>query len=103
MALPPMTAEQRQAGLEAAARTRAARAELKAQLKNGSVDTVEVFSGQNEIAAAMPVRQLVEALPGWGKSKAATMFEEIGIDGAKRLRGLGSRQRETLASRVLTA
>ena len=99
MAQPPsLTPEQRAAALEKAAAARKARAELKERLKLGSISLAEVLKqGENdELVGKTKVLAVLESLPGVGKGKARRTMEEIGIADTRRVRGLGSQQREAL-------
>lgn len=99
MAQPPqLTPEQRAAALEKAAAARRARAELKERLKMGSVTLAEVLEqGENDdLVGKTKVLAVLESLPGVGKVKARRTMEEIGIAETRRVRGLGSQQREAL-------
>jgi S13-like H2TH domain len=97
MATPPqLTPEQRAAALQKAAEARAARAEIKARLKNGSVTLSEALASDDENVGKLKVVSLLESLPGWGKVKARKVMEEIGIADNRRVQGLGSQQREAL-------
>lgn len=94
MALPPMTPEQRAAALEAAARARTARSQLKARLKNGEVTLAAALA--DGTAARMKVSELIAAMPGTGKVRTAAVMERAGIAGNRRVGGLGPRQRAAL-------
>jgi hypothetical protein len=99
MALPPiLTPEQRAAALEKAAAARRARAELKERLKMGSVSLSDLFTraGSDDTVGKMKVLAVLEALPGVGKVKARKTMEDIGIAATRRMRGLGTQQREKL-------
>lgn len=99
MPLPPsLSPEQRQAALEKAAQARRQRAELKEQLKMGSVTLAELLerAGSDELVGKMKVVSVLESLPGLGKVKARRLMEQIGISETRRLQGLGSNQREAL-------
>ena len=85
MALPTLSDEQRAQNLKKAAEARHARAELREKIKNG-----------DEAAKRMPVRALIESLPGYGKAKAAKIMDEIAVADNRRVQGLGARQREAL-------
>ena len=95
---PQLTDEQRKAALEKAAAARRARAELKEQLKMGSL-TLQALLDRAEgddIIGKMKVTAVLEALPGVGKVKARRTMEEIGISESRRVRGLGDQQRAAL-------
>lgn len=94
MALPPLTAEQRQAALAKAAASRRERAEVKNRLKNSGGSIIEVLrEGQaNEVIAKMRVVDLLCAMPGLGKVRARQLMERLGIAESRRVRGLGSKQ-----------
>jgi hypothetical protein len=99
MAQPPqLSPEQRAAALEKAGIARRARAELKERLKLGSVSLAELLtqSETDELVGKTKVLAVLESLPGVGKVKARRTMEEIGIAETRRLRGLGSQQREAL-------
>jgi hypothetical protein len=99
MAQPPsLSPEQRQAALDKAAHARRARAELKERLKMGNISLRELLDqGDNdEVVGRMKVLSLLESLPGVGKVKARRTMEEIGISETRRVRGLGTQQRESL-------
>ncbi len=96
--LPPMTADQRAAALAKAADARRTRAEIKALLKTGSLTLAEVFerADQDDIVAGTKVFPLLASMPHMGKIKAKRLMEELGIAENRKIRGLGSRQRENL-------
>ena len=98
MALPPLTPEQRAAALEKAAAARKARAELKVRLKSGSTTLADVLdSGEtDEAVGKMKVVAVLEAMPKVGKVRAQRIIEELEISPARRVRGLGAKQREAL-------
>ena len=97
MATPPqLSPEQRSAALAKAAEARTARAELKNQLKLGSVSLSEALSSNDSTIGKLKVVSLLESLPGVGKVKARKIMEDIGIADNRRVQGLGSQQREAL-------
>lgn len=100
MPLPELSASQRAAALEAAARARKIRAEIKAELKNGKRTLAEVIElgKTNDVIGKMKVSALIEALPGVGKVRATDLMEKVGIAASRRIRGLGIHQvRDLLA------
>ena len=98
MALPPLTPEQRAAALEKAAAARRARADLKQRLKSHGTSLAEVLdSGDTDDAVGkMKVVAVLEAMPGVGKVRAQRLMDELEISPARRVRGLGAKQREAL-------
>ncbi len=99
MATPPiLTPEQRASALAKAAEARAARAEAKNQLKNGSLTLVEALASTSSTIGKLKVVSLLESLPGVGKVKARKIMEEIGIADNRRVQGLGQQQKNTLLS-----
>ena len=97
MATPPqLTPEQRAAALVKAAEARAARAEIKARLKMGSMTLVEVLQSSDVNVGKLKVVSMLESLPGVGKVKARRLMEEIGIADNRRVQGLGAQQRQSL-------
>ena len=98
---PKLTDEQRAAALKKAAEARRARAEVKELLKMGSLTLGDVFERADEdaIIAGIKVASVLQSVPGLGKIKAKRLMEELSIAENRRIRGLGSRQREALLSR----
>jgi hypothetical protein len=98
VALPPLTPEQRAAALEKAAAARRARAELKHRLKTHGTSLAQVLdSGETDDAVGkMKVVAVLESMPGVGKVRAQPLMEELEISPARRVRGLGAKQREAL-------
>ena len=96
MALPALSPEQRQAALQKAREARAARSDLLAGLKAGALTLSDVLGRDDDLARKTKVAQVVRALPGVGKARAAAIMERAGIPAERRVGGLGARQREHL-------
>jgi hypothetical protein len=98
MPLPTLTPEQRQQALEKAAEARRKRAELKAQLKSGNVTLASVLNkdSKDETVGKMKVASVLESLPGVGKVRARKIMEKLDISASRRVRGLGSKQKDAL-------
>ena len=97
MATPPqLTPEQRSAALAKAAEARAARAEIKARLKMGSMSLADALASTDANVGKLKVVSLLESLPGVGKVKARRIMEDIGIADNRRVQGLGAQQRRAL-------
>ena len=98
MAPPKLTAEQRAAALEKAARARRVRAEMKELLKTGSISFPGLLerAANDELIEGMKVSAVLAAMPGTGKVKAKRLMETMGIAENRRIRGLGERQRAAL-------
>ncbi len=96
--LPPMSEEQRARALEKAGEARRKRAEIKALLKTGSLTLAEVFEQAeiDDIVAGTKVYPLLASMPHTGKIKAKRIMEDLRIAENRKIRGLGSRQREDL-------
>ena len=97
-ALPTLTPEQRTAALEKAAAARSARAEVKGQLKRGTITLPAVIArgADDDTIGKMKVSALLESMPGLGKVRAAQLMERLGIADTRRVRGLGANQRSAL-------
>jgi signal recognition particle GTPase len=95
---PALTAEQRQAALDKAAKVRRERAEVKEKLKMGSLSLEELLSqaDSDDTIGKMKVQSVLESLPGLGKVKARRLMEQVGISESRRLQGLGANQRNAL-------
>lgn len=98
MPLPSLTPEQRRQALEKAAEARRKRAQIKQQLKNEQLSLRDVLNraGGDDIVGKMKVSAVLEALPGVGKVRARKLMERLDISSSRRVRGLGSKQREAL-------
>jgi len=101
MATPPqLTPEQRAAALVKAAEARAARADIKARLKMGSMSLSEALDSDDRNVGKLKVVALLESLPGVGKVKARRVMEEVGIADNRRVQGLGTQQRASLLDQL---
>ncbi len=98
MALPDLDPAQRELALERAKAARRMRAELKQMLKSGEVQLAELLDRAQQVdaLAKMRVAEVLEAMPAYGKVKARRLMDRLGIAPTRRLRGLGSNQREAL-------
>lgn len=99
MSLPVLSDDQRRENLRRAAEARHARAVLREGLKSGEVSLESVLNSDSRAAARMPVRALLESLPGYGRAKAGKIMDEVGISATRRVAGLGPRQRDELLRR----
>ena len=99
---PQLSPEQRQAALDKAAAARRQRAELKEKLKMGSLTLKELLdqAERDEVIGKMKVLVVLESLPGLGKVKARRLLDDVGISEARRIQGLGAKQRESLFERL---
>lgn len=99
MQAPSLTTEQRMEALERAKEVRAERARLRGQLARGYYTLADVFeksdAGDN-VASRTPIRSVLVALPGIGQLRADQILRECEISQNRRVRGVGSRQRERL-------
>ena len=94
MALPVLSPEQRQEALAKAREARAARSALLAEMKAGTLTLADVLGRDDDLARKTKVTQVLRALPGIGKTRAAAIMERAGIPAQRRVGGLGARQRE---------
>ncbi len=95
---PQLTPEARAAALEKAGIARRARAELKQQLRLGSINFRELLAkaSNDEIIAKIKVLAVLESLPGLGKVKARRVLDEAGVSETRRIQGLGQHQKAKL-------
>ncbi len=101
MAIPKLTPEQRKNALEKAQKIRSQRMEVRKDLKAGKLTLADVLNNtDNEVYAKMRVKYLLESLPQVGKITAAKLMKEIGIDEARHVQGLGSRQKAQLLEKL---
>lgn len=98
MPLPTLTTEQRSEASARATQARRVRAEVRAALKSSEVSLAEILdrAENDEAVAKLRVTSLLEAMPGIGKVKAASIMAKLGIADSRRLRGLGPNQQAAL-------
>ncbi|HSO17538.1 MAG TPA: integration host factor, actinobacterial type [Arthrobacter sp.] len=98
MSLRPLTPQERADALSKAAAARTTRATAKDRLKSGKLTIAELLSaGESDDAIArMRIVELLEALPGIGRVRAAAIMDQLGIAASRRVRGLGIHQRQAL-------
>ncbi len=95
--IPVLTDEQRAANLKRANEAREQRRRLRHLLATGGMTVGDVLASSDGQCVRMPVRYLIESLPGIGRVRSLAVMEELGIGERKRVGGLGRRQREALA------
>lgn len=101
MAIPNLSKEERAKALQKAQQMRSKRTQLRQELKSGKITVEEVLQDlDNEVVSKMRVKYLLESLPQVGKITAVKIMEEVGIDEARRIQGLGSRQMNDLLARL---
>lgn len=101
MSFNELTAEQRQAALDKAKETRAARAAIRADLKAGRLSPAEAVARIDDpVVGRIKVSTFIRSLPGFGKAKAEKVMADLGIMENRRLAGLGARQREALLEQL---
>ena len=99
MALPTLNEEQRKEALAKAAEARKRRAEVKGELKSGKRNLKDVLSQQDDdMVGKMKVATVLESLPGVGKVRARKLMEKLDISATRRVRGLGTKQKDALLS-----
>jgi guanylate kinase len=101
MPVPPaLSPQQRADALIKAAHSRRARADVKAKVKAGilGISDVLILAKSDAAIAKMRVSELLEALPGVGKIRAAAIMERMSISPPRRIQGLGIHQRAELIS-----
>lgn len=97
MPLPTLTPEQRKQALEKAAEARRKRADVKAQLKKGDLTLAQLLSKEDDdTVGKMKIASVLESLPGVGKVGSRKIMERLEISDTRRVRGLGTKQREAL-------
>lgn len=101
MAIPQLSAAERQAALEKAKAARIKRAEVRDELKSGKITLAQVIEMKDDpVVGRMKVSTLIETLPSYGKAKAEKVMKELQIAESRRLRGLGERQQAALLERL---
>jgi len=93
---PKLTLEERRAALAKAAHSRKVRAQFKAEVKTGTRHWLDAFNSTDDAIKKMRVKELLQALPGFGEIRAAAILERAGISTARRVQGVGRSQYENL-------
>ena len=97
---PALSPEQRQAALEKAKESRRDRAEIKRMIALGEMNIFEAISDSRESIRRMRVFDLLSALPGVGKARAAMIMERRNISATRRIGGLGHLQLSALGKEL---
>ena len=94
---PSLSADDRARALAKAAVARRVRADLREELRRGTLSLGEVLDRvDEEYIGGIKVKAVLTALPGLGKVKSHRLMETVGIAENRRLRGLGPKQKEAL-------
>ncbi len=88
------------AALAKAGEARAARADIKARLKMGSMSLQEALDSEDPNVGKLKVVSMLESLPGVGKVKARRVMDDVGIADNRRVQGLGAQQRASLLNQL---
>jgi hypothetical protein len=97
--LPTFTPEQRAANLEKAHAANRRRADVLQRLARHEIDLAGLLAlaDEDEAVSHTRVSTVLRRLPGVGPVRLAALMADAGIDGKRRLGGLGARQRAYLA------
>lgn len=98
MAIPQLSSAQLEAAREAATQARRARAELKDQVKTGTVSFTEALNKAvgDDTLSRIKVVDLLRAMPRVGITRASEIMENLQIAPNRRIRGLGRHQVDRL-------
>lgn len=97
MALPPaLSLEDRERALQLARESRKRRAEFKSKIRSGQLRWFQALDSQDEAIMKMRVKELLESIPKFGEIRVVNLLDRIGISHARRIQGLGTRQRIAL-------
>jgi len=100
VALPQLSLEEKRKALKKAQEIRSKRAQIRQELKQGKITLKEILAKMDDdVIAKMRVAYLLESLPRIGKIRTRKIMSDIGIDEARRLQGLGNRQKQALLER----
>ncbi len=100
MALPQLSLEEKIKALKKAQEIRSKRAQIRQALKQGKITLREVLTKtDDDVIARMRAAYLLASLPRIGKIRTQKIMSDIGIDEARRIQGLGNRQKQALLER----
>jgi hypothetical protein len=102
MAVPERTTQQRREASQRAVLARQRRAEVAVELKSGALSLPELLAlaRSDEAVAGMRVSAVLAALPRMGPRRSADAMAQLRISPSRRLRGLGSAQRDALLALI---
>lgn len=89
--------------MEALARAnyiRLGRAEIKREIHDGIVSTIDVLLGEPDVCNSMSLYELITSQPRWGKKRTRTLLSTVPIREDKKLRDLTPRQRDAVVQRL---
>lgn len=94
MPIPSLTEEQLEQARSAASAARRRRAQIKQQLRDGSLSLANVLdlAETDETVARASVYDVLRSIPRVGERRARELMERHDIAGNRRLRGLGRHQ-----------
>ena len=98
MQAPLRSLGQRMEALRRANEIRVRRAQLKKDLKSGSVRSEDILSDPPEYVGTAKVVDILMAVPKFGRVKAARFLNQCRISQSKTVGGLSERQRGELVS-----
>jgi len=93
---PSRSLDQRMDALQRANDIRVKRAQLKRDLKTGSVQVEEILSNPPDYVGTAKVFDMLMAVPKFGRVKAARFLNQCRISPSKTIAGLSDRQRDEL-------
>jgi hypothetical protein len=93
---PSRSLDQRMDALRRANDIRVKRAQLKRDLKTGSVQVEEILSNPPDYVGTAKVFDMLMAVPKFGRVKAARFLNQCRISPSKTIAGLSDRQRDEL-------
>ena|SRR3990172_2324991 len=95
---PSRSLDQRMDALRRANDIRVKRAQLKKDLKSGSVNIEDILSSPPEYVGTAKVVDMLMAVPKFGRVKAARFLNQCRISPSKTIAGLSDRQRQELVN-----
>lgn len=95
---PEMSTENRRRALELSKESRQLRAKYKALLNSGELSLSQflLIADSDSVLKRMRVKDLLEAMPGYGKIRAENLMTKAEISPTRRVQGLGKKQRNAL-------
>ena len=97
--VPKLTYDDRLNALNKAKNVRAQRAELREKINTSDLSLQDVFNlgdSGNETVLRTPIRSILTAFPRIGGVRADEIMASCDVSPTRRVRGIGSRQRERL-------
>jgi len=79
---------------------RLAHAEIKREIRDGTISAIDVLLGEPYVCGSMDLMELIQSQSRWGPKRVRTLLSTVPIREDKKLRTLTPRQRDAVVQRL---